>query len=453
MPNLPPAIMAILNEFAPLFSERVWVWAQILAMGAILAPRRRTVTAILRIMGLGHDRWYQNYHRVLNRARWSSLEVSRVLLRLLVAAFVAGEDTLVLAADETLERRRGPHIRGLSCFRDAARSSRKNKVKSFGLRWVNMALVVSVPWSARVWALPFLSVLAPSQATNLAEGRRHKSSIDWVRQQITQVRRWLPDRRLVLVVDGAMAALKLGLRCSQLANPVTLVTRLQFNARLFDPPPARQPGQRGRDRIVGDRQPKPQAWLDDVHTRWQRCRVIWYTGQPRCLDFVSRTALGYTSGMPPLEGRWVVVRDPLGKLEPCVLFATDPHVAPEQIIAWYVRRWSQETTFEEVRAHLGFETQRQWNPLAIARTSPALLGLFSLVTLLAHHLLASEPALPVRSTAWYDKPYATFSDVLAFVRSYLWTHTDFPRVALEPCSVKIPTAIFYVWVDALTYAA
>jgi hypothetical protein len=452
MLNLPPEIMTILSKFAPLFSERVWVWAQVLTIGAILAPHRRTVTATLRIMGLGQDRWFQNYHRVLNRAKWSSLASSRVLLMLLIAAFVPGNEPIVLAADETLERRRGAKISGISCFRDAARSSRKNQVKSFGLRWVNMALLVPVPWSARIWALPFLSVLSPSKATNEAEGRRHKTSIDWVMQMITQVHRWLPNRPIVLVVDGAMAALKLGRRCAALKGSVTYVTRLQWNARLFDTPPRRQPGQRGRNRVVGARQPKPQDWLVDPATLWQRGEVAWYNGRRHTVEFVSQVALWYTYGVPPLWGRWVVVRDPQGKLEPCVLFATDPTATPEQIIAWYVARWSQETTFQEVRAHLGFETQRQWNTLAVARTSPAILGLFSLVTLLAHHLLATD-SLPVRSTAWYDKSSATFSDVLAFVRSYLWTHTDFPRTAAQPCSVKIPVPILDVWLDALSYAA
>lgn len=450
MLNLPPEIMIVLNEFAPLFSERVWVWAQVLTIGAILAPQRRTVTACLRIMGLGQERWFQNYHRVLNRASWSSLQTSRVLLKLLVAALVPADEALVVAADETLERRRGPKISGISCFRDAARSSHKNKVKSFGLRWVNMALLAHVPWSARVWALPFLSVLAPSQATNESQGRRHKSSIDWVRQMITQVHRWLPDRRIVLVVDGGMAVLKLGLRCAALDGAVTYVTRLQMNARLFDPPPAHQSGQRGRKRIVGARQPKPGEWLADPTTPWQPVDVPWYNGQRRTMQFVSQLALWYTYGVAPLLGRWVVVRDPLDKLKPGVLFATDPQATPEQIIAWYVARWSQETTFQEVRAHLGFETQRQWNPLAVARTSPAILGLFSLVTLLALHLSPPD-SLPVRSTAWYDKPSATFADVLSFVRSYLWTHTDFPRAASEPCSVKIPVHLLNVWLDALSY--
>ena len=253
MLTIPTEIMTLLHQFAPVFSERIWDWVQVLVVGAILAPGRRTGTSILRVMGLGQERQYQNYQRVLNRARWSSREVGQCLLRMLVAAFVPGDATIVLGADETLERRRGAKIAGLGGFRDAARSTAKNKVKSMGLRWVSMMLLVSVPWNKRTWALPFLTVLAPNRASNQASGKRHKTSLDWIAQMTSQVRRWLPGRRLVLVVDGGLAALKLGVRCQHYCEAVTYVTRLQLNAGLFDLPPERKAGTRGRQRIVGVR--------------------------------------------------------------------------------------------------------------------------------------------------------------------------------------------------------
>jgi len=452
MPILPSDIMAILNHFAPVFSERIWDWVPVLVGGAILAPQRRMVSTVLRVMGLGQERHYQNYHRVLNRASWSSLAVSQILLGLLVAAFVAAGAPVVVAADETLERRRGAKIHGLGCFRDAARSTGRNKVKSFGLRWVSMMLLVAVPWSPRVWALPFLTVLAPNQASDATRGVRHKTSIDWVKQMILQVRRWLPERPLVLVVDGGLAALKLGLRCAQLRQPVTYLTRLQLNARLFDLPPAQPAGKRGRPRLVGDRQPKPQDWLENPDTAWQSIQLRLYQGRQVTLEYVSQVALWYTCGVQPLLGRWVVLHDPSGALKPWVLFATDPNLSPEQIITFYLMRWSQEVTFEEVRAHLGFETHRQGSRLAVQRTSPAVLGLFALVTLLAHHLLHNEP-FPVHSTAWYTKSFATFSDVLAFVRTHLWLHTHFPRAASPPGSVIIPPDLLQLWLETLAFAA
>lgn len=449
MPILPEHIMVILSAFVPVFSDRVWDWAQRLGVGAILAPKQRTVSAILRVLGLSQDQQYQNYHRVLNRAQWSGLQVSRILLGLLVAAFVPVGETIVLSADETLERRRGAKIAGIGCFRDAARSSRRNKVKSYGLRWVSMALLARVPWSGRRWALPFLTVLAPS--AQLADGQRHKSSIDWIGQMVKQVSRWLPGRQIVLVVDGALAARKLARQCAACRLPATLVTRLPSNARLFDLPGPRRPGQRGRVASIGQRQPKLDQWLSDRHAPWQRCVVSWYNGQQRTVEVLSQVALWHTYGEPPVLGRWVIVRDPAGKFLPCRLFATDPTASPAQIVAWYVMRWSHEVTFEEVRAHLGFETQRQWNAWAVARSSPALLGLFSLVTLLAQHRLAAAE-LPVRSTAWYTKSSATFSDVLAFVRRDLWATLVFPKAATSPDFVEIPSPLLDIWIDTLSFA-
>src|SRR3989304_428704 len=198
----PTEIMIILSCFAQVFSERTWDWVQVLVVGAILAPGKRTVTSVLTAVGLSQEKQYQRYHRVLNRAKWSSLQASKVLLGLLVAAFVATGGTVVLGADETLERRQGKQIKAKGVFRDALRSSKKYTVKAFGLRWVSMMLLVKVPpWSARVWALPFLTVLAPSEKTNLANGNRHKTSIDWVIQMLCQARRWLRPYGLVLVVD------------------------------------------------------------------------------------------------------------------------------------------------------------------------------------------------------------------------------------------------------------
>ena len=191
----PTEIMVILGSFAQVFSERTWDWVQVLIVGAILAPSKRTVSSVLRVVGLSHEKQYQRYHRVLNRAKWSSLQVSKILLGLLVVAFVVSGGSIVLGADETLERRKGKQIKAKGVFRDAVRSSGKYIVKAFGLRWVSMMMLVSVPWSSRVWALPFLTTLAPSAKTNLANGKRHKTSIDWVLQMISQVRRWLPDRQ------------------------------------------------------------------------------------------------------------------------------------------------------------------------------------------------------------------------------------------------------------------
>src|SRR4029434_6607043 len=187
MPPLPEAIIRVLDSFAPLFSHRVWPHAQRLLLGAILAPQARTVTAALRVMGLATERHFTNYHRVLNRATWSACQGRRRLLGLLTPLLVPPGATIVCGADDTLERRSGRQIKAKGCYRDAVRSSKKHVIRCFGLKWVSMMLLVPVPWSRRVWALPFLTALCwPKHKRGT---RRHKTSVDWVRQMMKQVRR------------------------------------------------------------------------------------------------------------------------------------------------------------------------------------------------------------------------------------------------------------------------
>ncbi len=447
-----PEIMVILGCFAQVFSERTWDWVQVLVVGAILAPGKRTVTAVLKAVGLSEEEQYQRYHRVLNRAKWSGLKVSQILLGLLVAVFVVANVPVVIGADETLERRKGKKIKAKGVFRDAVRSSRKYVVKTFGLRWISLMLLVSVPWSSRVWALPFLTVLAPSEKSNRAQGKRHKTSIDWVMQMIRQVRRWLPTRQLVLVVDGGLIALKLGHLCRNFANPVILVSPLRLDAQLYNWPGVQPKSKPGKKPEKGTRQPALKQRLQDPQTSWRTISTTWYGGIKRTLEITTGTALWHTSGQKPLPIRWVLVRDPLGLLEDKAFLCTDLAASAQQILHWYIMRWGIEVTFEDTRAHLGLETQRQWSDLAIARTTPALLGLYSLITLLAHHLLHGK-AHPVQTTAWYTKREATFSDTIAFVRQHLWEHTEFPNSHLQGRPILIPDAVLRGFIDLLCYAA
>jgi hypothetical protein len=452
MRNLPRPIIQVLRRFELLFSEQVWEWAKILLVGAILAPGKRTVTAVLRVMGLSDERQFQNYHRVLNRAVWSPRAVSRVLLRLLVEAFVPPDAPIVLGLDDHIERRRGMKIKARGIYRDPVRSSKSFFVKTSGLRWLCMMLLVPIPWAQRVWALPFLSVLAPSERYHQERGQRHKTLTDWARQMITQVRRWLPDRLLVVVADSTYAALELLAACQGLPQPVTLITRLRLDARLYNPPPPPKQGQRGRPPQKGKRQPTLLARLSDPATDWQTVTVRWYGGVTRTVRLASGTALWYHSGKPLVAIRWVLICDPEEKFQSQALLSTDASHTPLQIVEWFVQRWQLEVTFEEARAHLGIETQRQWSDRAIMRTTPALLGLFSLTTLFAHQLLQGQD-LPVRQAAWYTKALPTFSDTLAFVRQHLWPVTISWMSPEEPDMVKIPKALLVRLTDALAYAA
>ncbi len=451
MLSLPKKIIQVLRDFEEVFSERVWEWAKVLLIGAILVPGERTVAAILRVMGCSDEKQFQNYHRVLNRAKWSSRELSRLLLGLLVRLFVAGNEPVILGIDETIERRRGRKIAARGVYRDPVRSSKEFFVKTNGLRWIALLLLTPIPWAQRVWALPFLTVLAPSEHYHEQRKMRHKTITDWAWQMILQVSRWMPGRSLVVVADGTYAVLDFLLKVSHLPG-VSVITRLRMDACLYDPPPVREAGKRGRHALKGQAQPKLAARLTDPTTQWQKHTLSWYGGTTREMEIATGTALWYQSPVPPVAIRWVLIRDPQGSYEPMALLCTDQHAEAAQIVEWFVLRWTVEVTFHEVRDHLGVETQRQWSDLAIVRTTPALLGLFSLVTIFAHHLLDGQ-SFPVRQAAWYTKALPTFSDTLAFVRQHLWPSTFFSVSSQQEDTVQIPRALFDRFVDTLAFAA
>ena len=424
MLTLPDEYNTLFAQIRPFFSKRVWKLAVVLLVGAILAPGQRTVTAALRIMGLSQERHFQNYHRVLNRAVWSNLALSLVLLRLLLNAFLSF-GPVVIGIDETIERRRGENIKAKGIYRDPVRSSKSHFVKASGLRWISMMLLVRVPWAKRIWSLPFLTVLAPSERYYESSPRRHKKLTDWARQMGRQVRRWLPKRKLILVADSSYAALELLHSLSSLPEPVYMVTQLRLDAALYEPAPPSKPGTIGRPRKKGKRLPKLSQVLTDKQTVWETIRVDnWYGQGPTQVEITSDTAVWYHTGMPAVPIRWVLIRDPKGKFETKALLCTDQAATPLQILQWFVRRWQVEVTFQEVRAHLGVETQRQWSDKAIARTTPVLMGLFSWVTLLANQSQV-DGCLPVRQAAWYDKATPTFSDAIALVRRRIWTYWGF----------------------------
>jgi len=424
MLTLPDEYNTLLATFQPHFSKRLWPLARLLLIGALLAPGKRTVTAVLRIMGLSQERHFQNYQRVLNRAVWSNLALSASLLPLLLQTFLP-QGPVVLGIEETIERRRGAKIRAKGIYRDPVRSSKGHFVKASGLRWVSLLLLVPIPWAGRVWALPFLTALAPSARYYESSPRAPKKLTDWARQLGKQVRRWLPGRPLILVADRSYAALELLYSLASLPEPVHLVTQLRLDAALYAPAPNRNSGTRGRPRKKGARLPKLHAVLVDPETVWQTLTVAnWYGQGPTPVELCSATAVWYHNSMPAVPLRWVLVRDPHGQFETRAVLCTDQTATPEQILTWFVRRWQVEVTFQEVRTHLGVETQRQWSDQAVARTTPVLLGLFSWVTVLAHH---SQPTgrLPIRQAAWYVKATPTFADALAVVRSCIWQHWGF----------------------------
>jgi hypothetical protein len=418
-----------MGPFRTSFTAPTWQHVLVLVTGALLVPGRRTVASALRVLGMAGTPHFSNYHRVLNRDRWCSRRLSRCLLRLLVAA-LAPNGSVIVGLDDTIERRWGAKIRARGIYRDPVRSSHGHFVKASGLRWLSLMLLPEIGWAGRVWALPFLTALAPSERYAREHGRRHKKLTDWGRQVLLQTARWLPDRHIVGVADSSFSVIDL---LNAVRPRICVVTRLRLDARLFDPPPPRRRGAVGRPPTIGRRQPTLAKRVHARTTRWRRMRVSgWYGRTERVVEIVSSTAIWHHPGRR-VPIRYVLVRDPTDELKPQAFLCTDLNADPLDILRWFVRRWSIEVTFAEVRRHLGVESQRQWTDPAIARTTPVLLALFSLVVLWANDLQRERPLL-TRTASWYPKKLPTFADALAAVRTELWRGQGF-RMSRQPKDV------------------
>jgi hypothetical protein len=450
MPSPSAEIIQLLSAFSIAFTAPAFAKVLVLIFGTILAPGRRTVTAALRMMGLADDPHFSKYHRVLNRDRWSPWVVSKILLNLIIMICLPAGMPLLLVIDETLERRGGKQIKYKGWFRDPILSTKEHVVKALGLRWICLAVLVPVPWSQRPWALPFMIVLTLGQKTSARLNKRHRTVVEWTEFMIDKVRRWQPEREITLAGDGSYAAITLVQRCQRLKKPIMLVSRLRLDARLFDFPAPQPKGKRGPKPKKGARQTQLSQRLEAPETNWLKLKVILY-GKEHFIEFITGISLWHTPGQDPVAIRWVLVRCPEDSFEPAAFFCSDTHISARQIIVWFALRWNIEVTFEELRAFLGFETQRQWSDRAIERTTPCLFGIFSLVTIMARTLYPTE--LPVRQTSWYIKEEATFSDALAAVRRHLWSHLNYERSSQNPDLFLIPEAALFSLVDSACYSS
>ncbi len=423
-----------LVRFKVLFTRPTWRRVCVLVEGAILTPHRRTISAALRAAGKSDDAGFGLYHAVLNRCRWSALAAAHILFLMLVERFAAS-GPVVIGLDDTIERRWGAKIKARGIYRDPVRSSHGHFVKASGLRWLSAMLLVPVPWAGRVWALPFLTVLMASERAAAVRGVRHKTLVDGARQMMLQIARWLPGRPIVVVADSAFSAIDL---LAAVRTRVSVVTRLRLDARLFAPAAPRKAGTIGRPRRNGERLPTLAQRLLNSQTPWKMLIVQgWYGGTKRRVEVTTGVAVWSHPGRPIVPLRWLLVRDPLGLFRPQAFLCTDQGASPEDILSWFVRRWTIEVTFAEVRRHLDVEAQRQWSDRAIARTTPVLLGLYAVITVWADDLHRSQ-ALVVRSARWYRKTSLTFTDAIAAVRRQIWAEAAFTTSPAQTDRSKIP---------------
>jgi hypothetical protein len=416
MLDLPHAILHVLTLFAPLFSRSVFKNAFQLFLGHILCKNRRTITDILRQLSLKNIKNYSKYHWVLSGAKWCSIHAAKILLSNL--AKICPKDILI-SIDSTIERRKGPKIKGLGRQRDAVRSTKENKVLVVGLNWLVCAIHVQFPWTSKIWACPFFSILMPPEnplsssknPSDLKKSRSHKTLNEWASQIVRIVAKWIGKiKNITIVADSAFATYVLANTC--IDSGVALISRMRLDARTFDFPECNK---KGRPRLVGKRHPTFKKLATDLSQAWQEIDVKWYGGINKKVSILTQTCLWYGYGIRPVPIRWVLVKTEHQVI--VALFSTNLLHTPQYIIEAFVERWQLESTFEESRRHLGVETQRQWSDKSIDRTTPCLFASYSIINLMALELTKEKnETIPVQECSWYKKTSPTFSDVLNYLR-------------------------------------
>jgi hypothetical protein len=362
------------------------------------------------------------YENVLRRANLDLLELSRILFFKIIQ-LIPPHTVIELVVDETLVRRYGPYVIGLGMHRDAVRSSHSRTAVTPGHKWVVVAIVLRLPFLHRALALPLVSALyTPKKHAkrNRADRfyPRHRTVGDLTLLLVRLVVFWAPNRRFRLLGDGAYGTHELADVMNPASNSpglrrITLVSRFRMDAALYGAPP--KYSGRGRPRLKGKRLPSPSDVASHAQTEWKEERVAWYGGKCETVQLCSRVGLWYKCGAQAKWIRWVVIRDPNGKRREEVFFTTDTTLNPKEIVEAYVRRWSLETTFQEMREHLGLETLRNRTRLAVQRSVPLLLGVFSLVVVWFARDVENQEACK-RETPWHRKRSVTFSDMLAAAR-------------------------------------
>lgn len=428
MIKLPSGFQDTISHFSFAFRKDVWPKVQLLLAGAIICPGSRTVSNLLRCVGLRWEKNFPKFHRVLNHNKWSAFNLSAVLLKMIVNRFIPKGECLVFGLDDTIERRWGPRISKRGIYRDPVRTSKSHFVKCSGLRWLSLMLLPHLPWlqPGAYWALPVLTVLCPSERFYISRGKPLKKLTDWAAQVLSWLSRKCAglERPVYLAGDGSFATFDLFIHAQQVG--IGMIARMKLNSRLYHLSPKHYPdGKRGPKSPVGKRLLGMDKRVTDKRIKWRKAVFSeWYGHKHKEMMITSGVAIWRESNKVLVKIKWVLVKDPEGKLEPVLLGCTDFELPDEKVVSFFVRRWRVEVTFEEVRRHLGVETQRQWSDLAIERSTPCLMALYSIVCLLAEELNKRKPLQP-NATAWYHKKHITFSDVLAAVRLYLLSKTKF----------------------------
>lgn len=412
---LPETVRLVFAGFAAAMTRPTFQRFVIIALGAILCRGRRTITRITWLMQLYAKGDMSDFHRVLSRAPWEPNDLAKVLI-LMILDWMPDE-WIKVAIDDTTVLHKGKHVYGKGCHRDAARSTESATTYKYGHKWVVLAIVVRLPFTARPWALPILAALARSKKQDDKERRRHKTTGELAGILMRRLIGLFPERKFIFLGDGGYASHRLARFAGSTRNAHrTVLISLFHGDAVLHKPPGKYSGT-GAPRKKGARLPTPDEVI--ARRRGRRHTVRWYGNTEREVRLISDVGHWYKSGQGLVKLRWVHVRDLTGTRDDAYFYSTDPDMRPEEIVEWYTWRWNIEVTFQETKEHLGLETTRNWCKKSTLRTFPCLLGLYSVVTLIFLEHWKSGGQVSRAASPGYNREHITFSDVLATVREIL----------------------------------
>jgi DDE superfamily endonuclease len=446
VPTLPPQAATLLLALQPAFTPPTWNRFVLLLASAVLTTGRRTVANLLRTLGPLTQGHKTSFQRVFSAAAWSGVQLGCLLTGFILAHLVP-QGVVTLVGDDTVESHPGRKVYGKARHRDPVRSSHAYTAWRYGHKWVVLAVLVRLPLASRPWALPVLVDLYRSAEDNQRRRRPHRTPAQLMCRLLRLVLLRFPDRTFVFVGDSGYGTHAVARFAYRHRSRLTLVSKLHPQANLYTPPP-RYRGQ-GRPRVKGDALPKPRDVVAG-RRRFRWLTVPWYGGGTRQVQSCGGTGHWYKSGQGLVPLRWVFVRDRSGTHRDEYFFSTDPTWTAAALIGSYTGRWNIETTFEELRAHLGLETTRGWCANTVVRAAPCLFGLYAVVAILFHNL---SPAQRAGAIQWPGKEAVTFSDAVAGVRRWLWTEWIFPQADGGLAVQKLPPALREIILSALAPAA
>lgn len=442
---LPNEAQPLLFALAPAFTAPTFHRFTTLMTAAILTSGRRTVANLLRTLGGLAPGHRSSYQRVLSQAQWSGLQLACLLTRLLLQHLLP-QGIVRLVGDDTVDGHKGKKVHGKARHRDPVRSTKSYTAWRYGHKWVVLSVLVCFPLAPRPWALPVLVDLYYSEQDNHKRHRPHRTPAQLMCRLLRLMLRWFPQRTFLFVGDSTYGTHEVARFIGRHRDRLTLVSKLHPQANLFEPPPPYTG--KGRPRVKGQALPKPQQAVQDA--RRQPLTVGWYGGGRRRVEVVTGTGCWYKSGRGLVPLRWVFVHDVDGTHRDEYFLCTDATLSPEAIISHYTARWNIETTFQELRAHLGLETTRGWCAQTVLRAAPCLFGLYTVVTLLYHAL---PPSQRFGAVCWPGKQGVTFSDALTVVRRWLWSAVVFPQAGSATGIEKLPEPLREIIFSALAPAA